>query len=156
MKTSEILNYPADQTYREGQWCESPGFVSQLGIVDKSNGVSIESKDSKRFGILIVDNERRMVSLNRAFIQMWRLPERIIASQNDDLALAFVAEQVEQPCCFLMKVRGVYVQKAAIIQDTIKLKDGRVFERFSQPQWLGQQIVGRVWLFREYTLLGDD
>ena len=156
MRISEILNYPPDQTHRECQCRQSPSSVSQLGMVDKSNDMSVENQDAKRFGILIVDDERRMVSLNRTFIEMWRLPERIVASQNDDLALAFVSEQVEKPCCFLMKVRGVYVQKNSIIQDTIRLKDGRFFERFSQPQWLGQQIVGRIWLFREYTFSQDD
>ena len=148
-----MLKYSPDQTYRECQCWEFPGSGSNLEIVGKSNDMSVEIKDAKRFGILIVDNQRRMVSLNRTFIEMWRLPEKIVASQNDDLALAFVAEQFEKPGCFLMQVRGVYIQKNSIIQDTIRLKDGRIFERFSQPQWLGQKIVGRIWLFREYIRL---
>ena len=149
------MNYSPDQAYREFQCSEPPSSVSQLEIVGKSNDMSVEMKNAKRFGILIVDNGRRMVSLNRTFIEMWRLPEKIVASQNDDLALAFVAEQFEKPHCFLMQVRGVYIQKNSIIQDTIRLKDGRIFERRSRPQWLGRKIVGRIWLFREYPLSKD-
>ena len=107
--------------------------------------------ESTADGILVVDSEGKIESFNRKFVQMWHIPESIIASQSDDQALAFVLNQLKDPENFLAKVRELYSQPAADSFDLLEFKDGRVFERFSQPQRIGEQSVGRVWSFRDVT-----
>ncbi len=102
-------------------------------------------------GILVVDSNRRMVSLNRKFIEMWRLPQPIIVSQDEDQALELVSKQVEDTESFLKRIQEIYTHTELEIYDTIKLKDGRIFERHSQPQYLKSKYVGRIWIFREMT-----
>jgi len=102
-------------------------------------------------GILVADGHGRMVRFNRKFAEMWRLPRHLIAAGNDDAALRFVLAQLEEPEHFLGKVRELYAEPEAVSSDVLTFKDGRVFERYSQPQRIGARVVGRVWSFRDVT-----
>jgi signal transduction histidine kinase len=107
--------------------------------------------ESTTDGILVVDCEGRIVSFNQKFVEMWRVPQLIIDSRDDNQALTFVLEQLKDPIGFLAKVREVYAQRNAESFDVIEFKDGRIFERYSLPQRISDQTVGRVWSFRDVT-----
>ncbi len=100
-------------------------------------------------GIVVVDNNRKMVSLNRKFIEMWGLPSQIVSEQDEKLALEFACSQVKNPNIFIKEIQEIYIYMELEIYDIIKLKDGRLFKRTSQPQYLKEKIVGRIWTFRE-------
>ncbi len=107
--------------------------------------------ESTADGILVVDRQGNIATYNRRFLTLWRIPADLAAAANDDRLLAFVADQLADPDAFRRKVAGLYANGSAESFDTLRFKDGRVFERYSQPQRIDGQIVGRVWSFRDVT-----
>ena len=107
--------------------------------------------DSTTDGLLVVNSEGKIIQFNRRFIELWRIPEDVLATKEDNKALAFVLDQLKYPELFLSKVNDLYHQPEATSFDLLEFKDGRVFERYSQPQSINGKSVGRVWSFRDIT-----
>lgn len=107
--------------------------------------------ESTADGILVVGTGGDITLHNAKFCEMWRVPDAVMATGDDERVLAFVLDQLEDPATFIAKVHELYCAPEAESSDVLLLKDGRVFERFSRPQQLGETIVGRVWSFRDVT-----
>ena len=106
--------------------------------------------DSTADGILVVDNSGAVTRINSQFARMWRLPEDLFNGDRD-AALQFALNQLRNPELFVAKVEDLYAHPLAETNDTLDFKDGRVFERHSQPQLVDGAVVGRVWSFRDVT-----
>ncbi len=102
-------------------------------------------------GILVVDKEGRISSFNQNFIEMWRIPDAVITARDDGQTLQTVLEQLQDPQQFIDKVIELYAHPDQESFDLLDFRDGRVFERYSKPQRLGSETIGRVWSFRDIT-----
>jgi len=115
--------------------------------------------ESTADGILVVDATGKVVTFNKRFLSLWNIPADLVARGDDQELLSFVLGQLARPDEFLARVRALYEMPAREDLDVLEFKDGRVFERYSRPQYVDGQIVGRVWSFRDVTererLLGN-
>jgi two-component system, cell cycle sensor histidine kinase and response regulator CckA len=102
-------------------------------------------------GILVVDHSGKISGFNNRFVNLWKIPDDIITSRDDNRALAFVLDQLKDPDIFITKVRDLYEHPEEESFDVLEFKDGRIFERFSLPQRIEDRTVGRVWSFRDVT-----
>ena len=119
--------------------------------LEKSLSVLHATLESTADGLLVVDEHGHVTSYNKKFVQMWRLPQAVVDTRDNKQLLAAVLDQVQEPEQFLSKIRDLYTRNDCHSFDLIHFKDGRVFERYSQPQRLGRDSMGRVWSFRDIT-----
>ncbi len=109
--------------------------------------------DATADGILVVNMERGVAGTNRKFQQLWRIPDELMASGDDERLLAYVLNQLVDPQAFIALVESLYERPAEISRDVLQFKDGRVFERYSQPHIVDEVPAGRVWSFRDITAI---
>jgi PAS domain S-box-containing protein len=107
--------------------------------------------ESTADGLLVVDSSGIIVRYNQKFLKLWRIPASLAKQKDDSALLDFVLDQLKDPVEFLKKVHHLYDSPEDESFDVLMFKDGRIFERFSQPQRIGSDIVGRVWSFRDVT-----
>lgn len=119
--------------------------------LDRAISLLSATLDSTTDGILVVDHRGRVVQMNRKFMELWRLTNEIIQASFDEYGLTHILRQLARPARFTEQVRLLHGQPHEQSFDELALIDGRIVERYSVPQRIGDEIVGRVWSFRDVT-----
>ncbi len=117
--------------------------------LQKSFSLLRATLDSAAEGILVMDERGKISNFNQSFVQMLRVPPEIADERDEDKLLAFLLDSVEDPGDFAKRVMGLHSRSDVETSGTVKLKDGRVFQRFSKPQKVDGKTVGTVLSFRE-------
>ncbi len=117
----------------------------------ETNSLLATTLESTADGILVVDHAGRISNFNRRFVDLWHIPDEVLATRDDNQALKFVLAQLRDPDTFVAKVDELYSTPHAHSHDVLHFRDGRVFERESRPRRIAEKIVGRVWSFRDIT-----
>lgn len=107
--------------------------------------------ESTADGILTIGSERQIICYNEIFVKMWRIPDKVLAANDDELAIQCVLDQLRTPEDFLEKVRYLYDHPMEESFDVLEFKDDRVIERLSRPMLVDGRPTGRVWSFRDIS-----
>ncbi|HEY6425851.1 MAG TPA: EAL domain-containing protein [Acidimicrobiales bacterium] len=107
--------------------------------------------DSTWDGILVVDMADKITDFNRRFLEIWRIPDDTVARQDSLASLAFAMDQLADPEAVVARLRKLETKPEDETFDSFEYKDGRVVERYSRPQRVGGEVVGRVYSFRDVT-----
>ncbi|MFL5565548.1 MAG: PAS domain-containing protein, partial [Gemmatimonadaceae bacterium] len=107
--------------------------------------------ESTADGILVVGLDGKILSFNQKLADMWDIPAEIFGCGDEQRALSAALDKLVDPDAFMTKVDDLYRRPEETSYDVLELKDGRTFERYSQPQRIEDRPVGRVWSFRDVT-----
>jgi len=109
-------------------------------------------REATEDGLLVVGADRKVVAANNRFAEMWRIPRDIFAAGDDNRLLGYVLDQLADPEEFVGRVQYLYEHVDETASEEIRLKDGRVFERWTSPVRSDfDEIHGRLWCFRDVT-----
>ncbi len=104
-------------------------------------------------GILVHNENGRIMVCNGPFAQLWHMDHPILNRQlNDPDILQHMVEQVQNPETFSSLVDVLWQNKTENSRDEIILKDGRILDGYSSPMRNTKgEYLGRVWYFRDIT-----
>lgn len=102
-------------------------------------------------GILVTDDSGRVTDFNENYASMWDMPRDAIDSRDGRQLRGIASRQFREPEKFLARIAEIEASALPESFDALEFADGRVFERYSKIQRVGDRTVGRVWTFRDVT-----
>ena len=111
-------------------------------------------------GILVVNDESKIVSHNQRFLEVWQIPSsKFVESQNasaraipSEPLMEAALELVKDPERFLTQVRDLYADRDAKEQFEVELKDCRTLEIYSTSVRNEEdRYLARAWFARDIT-----
>jgi diguanylate cyclase (GGDEF)-like protein/PAS domain S-box-containing protein len=103
-------------------------------------------------GILVIDDSDQIVLSNKQFGIHFGIPENLLTSGNRQTVLQHVTDQIEGRAAFLEKVQYFQSHPDAKSRDELKLKNGKIFDRYTAPLKDAKgQYRGRIFYFRDIT-----
>jgi diguanylate cyclase (GGDEF)-like protein/PAS domain S-box-containing protein len=103
-------------------------------------------------GIVLVDSDRRVISYNRTFCEMWNVSPAEIDSVDNRLVIERAASLIKDEFNARERIRSVARDVQAESHDEIETTDGRWIDRYTVPvHAVDGGYVGRAWFFRDIT-----
>ncbi len=161
-RSFEQYSAPLERHYRVHVYSHGKGYFSTIFTditefkdsvknVERSLSLLDATLESTADAVLVVNLSGEVIKWNHKFLNLWNIPSEMAELGRSDLLLDHVGNQLLKPEEFISKARFLIANPEKTSVDYIQLADGRQMELYSQPQILGNEIVGRVWSFRDIT-----
>ena len=116
-----------------------------------SLSVTRSTLESSTDGIVVVNNEGKIIDFNNKFIELWKIPPSLISTNDYNLVLEFMIDQITDPTAYLERLKYFQNNPEEIDIRQINFNDSRIFDQYTQPQKIDNKIIGRVWGFHDVT-----
>ncbi len=126
-------------------------FLQLLKQLQDSNALISTTLESTADGIFAFDLNDRITRYNQKFVDMWQIPQDLMDTGDRILVAEYAQSMLLEPKPFMDSVARFSSDPEIIKFDILHFRDGRTIERYSQPQWINNEIVGRVISFRDIS-----
>lgn len=131
---------------------EASNIVEKNIELEKSLSLLRATLESTADGIMMVNGKGQVVDWNQKFVDMWRIPPYMMEAGTERISFEYILDQLIEPSSLISDVQYLYQNPSWEGElPELHFKDGRIFERYTQPQRVGNEIVGRVYSFRDVT-----
>lgn len=109
--------------------------------------------ESTAEGILAVTRTGKVLAYNQKILQLWNIPDSLLAADIVTTEhFQILANQTMDPDSFKANVFKMLEHTPEAEElELIHMRDGRILEQYTQPQYLSDRIVGRIWTYRDVT-----
>lgn len=125
--------------------------LEQGNKLEEALALSRATLEATADGIVVVDKDRRIVGYNEIGVKMWKAPPRVLEPGNEQEIVQYIMNLVKDPPKFVADLERLSGEPGKEMKEEIELKDGRIFERYTKPQVRNNEIIGRVFSFRDIT-----
>ncbi|MEM9925098.1 MAG: PAS domain S-box protein [Cyanobacteria bacterium P01_D01_bin.50] len=118
----------------------------------RSNAILQAQQEAAIDGILVVDENKNILSCNQRFVDLWPIPQTVIESGNEQQFLESIVNKFTNLGEFVARNENLSHDTEQSISDEIDLGDGRTFERYCAPvsSFTGE-YYGKIFYFRDIT-----
>jgi signal transduction histidine kinase len=121
-------------------------------ILKYKNALLEAQNDAIPDAILVVGAKGNMLSYNKHFTTLWKIPQDIVDKKDDTAALQFAMTQLVDPQSFIDRVNYCYAHHDEPAHEEVLFKDGRIIERYGNAVTGDNGVsYGWAWYFRDIT-----
>lgn len=117
----------------------------------RTNAFLNAQKEIEQDGVLMVDNQGRIISYNQLFCKMWQIDEETLLGKDDHHLLASLLQSGKVPAPLIEAIEAMY-QKP---EDTLRLQSqfcDRIFDCYARSVYSPTgYFYGVSWFFRDIT-----
>jgi PAS domain S-box-containing protein len=106
--------------------------------------------ESSTDAILVTDQMAKVTDFNDKYLALWKLPQELVENGSLGEVRTRMSQNFADPQGFLARIEEIVAATQESF-DLLELKDGRVFERYSNVLTVEGQSTGRVWTYRDVT-----
>ncbi|SCY27084.1 PAS domain S-box-containing protein/diguanylate cyclase (GGDEF) domain-containing protein [Nitrosospira sp. Nl5] len=149
-QTSNAILVGRERAEYELDWAKK-ALEEKTAELDRSLSMLRATIESTADGILVTDENGKILCYNQLYLEMWQMPRELMETARHPPLIRYCCNHLKDPQQFTLLTEKIYATWPQQTFDMLHFNDGRVFERYTKVKLVEEGNTGRVWSFRDVT-----